>query len=72
MITERDYQSNEDAKLKEFAEYIDRSGLSLYAIMKGTGLCWRTVFKAAQGIALHSTTERRIRLFIEKTKEDLK
>ena len=67
-IKESDFIRAEDARLKALSDYIRGSGLSLYKIAAGCRISWRTVKKAVDCVPVHGSTESRIRLFIERSR----
>lgn len=69
-IEESDFIRAEDNRLRELAEYIKRSGLSIYDIAKGCRMSWRTVRNAAQCLPVHGSTESRIRFYIETRRKE--
>lgn len=68
MITEAQFQANEDKVLSDIAQEIAESGMSIYEIAKGCGLSWDTVKAAACAVPVNFSSLTRIRYFISNQK----
>lgn len=66
MITEAQFQANEDKVLADIAQEIADSGLSIYEIAKGCGLSWDTVKAAACAVPVNFSSLARIRYYIKE------
>lgn len=70
LITEREFVTNEERRLKELADLIDCAmddfNVSCCEIARECGLDRRTAQKARRREAVNPTSEARIRLFIKR------
>lgn len=67
-VKEDEFIMEDDARMRDLSDCIKRSGLSVYQIANGCRIAWKTVKKAVNCCPVHSSTESRIRLFIERNK----
>lgn len=63
-MSEKEFIDSRDSSLRAFAVKITSSGLSLYKIAKLSGLSWRTVHNATNGIPIRFDNAERIKLVL--------
>lgn len=68
-VTEAEYIRNEQARLDAFAALIRNCGISVYELAKGSRVKYDTLLRALRRQSIRSSTEARIRLYINIKKQ---